>query len=131
MGFWIFMFISNNLIPLIMLVIGIVFANHPPKQINAVVGYRTTMSMKNQKTWDFAHHYCGKIWRKIGAIMLLPTVIITLLCYGKSEDVIGNASLVLVTVQVALLLASIYPVEKALKKNFDKNGNPRVDSKLE
>ena len=25
------------------------------------IGYRTSMSMKNKDTWEFAHKYCGKV----------------------------------------------------------------------
>ena len=32
-----------------------------PKEINSVFGYRTSMSMKNKDTWEFAHKYCGKV----------------------------------------------------------------------
>lgn len=46
-----------------------------PKEINAVFGYRTTMSMKNKDTWEFAHKYCDRIWYVCGCIMLPLTVL--------------------------------------------------------
>ena len=46
MGFWIFMFLSNELIPILMLLFGWIFKKHPPKNINSVYGYRTSMSKK-------------------------------------------------------------------------------------
>lgn len=123
MGFWIFMMICNLLIPVIMIVIGAVFVNHPPKSINGVYGYRTTMSMKNMDTWNFAHLYCGKLWRKIGWIMLPISIVVMIPLLGKSDNIIGIWGGVLETVECIILIAAIFPVERALKKNFDKDGN--------
>ena len=65
MGFGIFMLLMDLLIPLTMVVFGKMFMTKSPKNINAVFGYRTTMSMKNKDTWEFAHKYCGKRRLKI------------------------------------------------------------------
>ncbi len=46
MGFWIFMLLMDLLIPLTMVVFGKMFMTKSPKNINAVFGYRTTMSTK-------------------------------------------------------------------------------------
>lgn len=46
MGFWIYMFIMVLLIPCSMIGFGKLFFKRPPKDINAVFGYRTNMSMK-------------------------------------------------------------------------------------
>lgn len=43
----------------------------------------------------------------------------------KSIDIIGIAGAVIAAAECIILLAAIYPVERALKKNFDKNGNRR------
>jgi len=40
-----------------------------PKNINSLVGYRTTRSIKIMDTWKFAHEYRGKLWCKIGWLM--------------------------------------------------------------
>lgn len=125
MGFWIFMAVMELLIPVLMLAFGNILMKHPPKTINAVYGYRTPMSMKNEETWIFAQKYCGSIWRKLGAGMLGLTVLSMLPLLGKEEDTIGNWGCVIEIVQVAILIGSIVPVERALRKNFDKMGNRR------
>lgn len=71
MGFWIYMMVMNLLIPLIMIVFGMRFIKKPPEKINYIYGYRTSMSMKNQETWDFAHRYCGKLWLILGWFMII------------------------------------------------------------
>lgn len=122
MGFWIFLLICNMLIPVIMMVFGKVFENNAPKKINHFYGYRTTMSMKNQETWKFAHNYCGKLWKKIGLIIGLVTLMITVLSFKMSEDTQGVICGGIITIQTIVLVGSIFSVEKALKKTFDKNG---------
>lgn len=118
MWFFITMFICNLLIPLVMLIGGYCMYKRPPKEINGAVGYRTKMSMKNKDTWAFAHNYCGKLWIKLGAILLIPTIISQLFFIHASDNVIGNVTIVLESVQIIVLLGSIVPVEKALKKTF-------------
>ena len=61
MWFWYFMFVSNLLTPLLMIVIGHIMWKHSPQNINTIFGYRTKRSMKNMDTWKFAHEYCGKL----------------------------------------------------------------------
>ena len=123
MGFWIFMLCMNLLIPLLMILFGLYFMKRAPKEINYIFGYRTEMSMKNKDTWEFAHKYCGKLWLITGAIMLFLSLVAMCFLIGKSEDVIGNAGLIISLAEIALLIIPIFPTERALKRTFDKNGN--------
>lgn len=52
MGFWIFMLVCVLLIPIAMLAIGIRYSCHAPKKIQALHGYCSQWSMKNQATWE-------------------------------------------------------------------------------
>ena len=123
MEFSIFMFICNLLIPVLMIVTGRMMWKNPPKKINGVMGYRTTMSMKNIETWKFAHEHSGKLWWKAGWIMLIPTILVQLPFMKSSENVVGTVGEILCMVQCVILIASIFPTERALKVTFDKNGN--------
>ena len=122
MAFWIFMTVMCLLFPVIMIVTGRSFLKAAPKEINFLYGYRTTMSMKNRDTWEFAHRYCGRLWVIIGAIMLPVSIIPMLFVIGKSDDIIGTVGSIVCMVGVAVIIASIFPTEIALKKNFDKDG---------
>lgn len=122
MGFWIYMFIIILLIPCSMIGFGKLFLKRPPKDINAVFGYRTSRSMKNKETWDFAHKYCGKLWYRAGLVLLPVSAIAMLFTIGKSTDFIGNVGGTICAVQLAAAIGPIFPTESALKKNFDKNG---------
>lgn len=125
MGFWIFMLLSDAIIPGIMIGFGWWFGAHPPKKINYFCGYRTKMAMKNQDTWDFAHRKSGEIWFRWGRWTLL-TLIPMLFALGKSPDVIGTVSLSVMLVQLVPLLGSIWPVEKALRETFDRDGRRKA-----
>ncbi len=126
MGFWIFMTANNLIIPAIMILFGKIFTEHPPQSINSIYGYRTSRSRKSQDTWDFAHAYCGKLWKRTGRIMLPLSIAIMLLIINKSIETIGIVGAIAETIQCIILIATIFPVERALKKNFDNDGNPRT-----
>ena len=125
MGFWIFMLIMDLLIPFTMISFGRYFMKNVPNEINMVFGYRTSMSMKNKDTWEFAHKYCGKVWCASGMVILPITVIFMFLVIGKNEGCVGSIGGIICGVQLILLIGSIFPTEIALKKNFDKNGKRR------
>lgn len=125
MGFWIFMVISDLVVPAIMLLLGKVFLKSAPKEINIAFGYRTNMSMKNRDTWEFAHKYIGKIWYYAGWILMPGSIIPMLFVIGKNENTVGTLGAVLCVIQLAVLIGSIFPTEYALKKTFDKYGRRR------
>ena len=125
MVFWIFMLIMLMVIPLIMICFGKHFIKTTSKEINILCGYRTKMSMKNLDTWQFSQKYCGKICYNWGRVLLPITVLPMLFLIGQTEDTISLFSLIPTAIQVLALVASIYPVEKALKREFDKNGNKK------
>lgn len=122
MGFFIAMFVCNLVMPFIMLIGGYCMYKRPPKDINGLVGYRTAMSKKNRDTWAFAHDYCGRLWIKLGLILLIPTIIVQIPFAHSGVDTIGILTIIVDTIQLVVLIGSIVSVEKALKRTFDKNG---------
>lgn len=123
MAFWVFMAVVSLFIPIIMVIFGKSFLKAAPKEINGIYGYRTTMSMKNQDTWEFAHKHCGKVWFYAGLILLPLNIIPLLFVIGKGTDLIGTVGIVICLVDTVLMVLSIIPTEMALKKNFDSDGN--------
>ena len=113
----------NLIIPLSMIFRGKYFSKRAPGQINMLFGYRTTRSMKNQDTWQFAHHYFGKLWFKMGLWLLVLTVAAMLPGLGKDADAVGKLGGLLCLAQLPVMLYAIFPTERALKKTFDKDGN--------
>ncbi len=126
MGFWVFMLVMDLLIPFTMIGFGKCFLNKVPGEINLIFGYRTSMSMKNKDTWEFAHKYCGKLWYRCGLLLLVITIAAMLCVIGKSEDTVGTAGGLICGAQMIPLIGSIVPTEIALKKTFDKDGNRKA-----
>lgn len=122
LGYWLFMLAVSLLMPLTMIIFGRHFMHNPPKDINSSYGYRTSMSMKSRETWDFAHRYFGRLWFILGLILLPLSLAAMLFLLGKGVGAIGNASLVIMGVQLVFLVVPIFPTEAALKKNFDQFG---------
>ncbi len=130
MGFWFFMLICDLLIPIILMIAGRMMWKHCPQKINMVYGYRTKRSMINTETWKFAHDYCGKLWWKLGFILLVLSVLVHIPFYGSNDDVIGTLGVYISTIQLIVLITSIIPVEIALKKTFSKDGVRKDNCKI-
>lgn len=126
MGFWIFMLVMDLLFPVIMIVMGRYFMKTSPKEINYIFGYRTNMSMKNKDTWNFAHKYIGKLWFYLGLLLIPITVIPMLFVLGGTEDVVGTMGCIICVIALIILIVPIFPTERALKMNFDKDGNRKA-----
>lgn len=125
MGFWIYMFFMVLTIPAIMIIFGRIFMKKAPEKINWVFGYRTRRSMMNKDTWTFAHKYIGRLWWICGLVLLPLSVLPMLLLLGKDKDMVGGVGAAITMVQMIPLVGTIFPTERALKKNFDENGWPR------
>jgi len=123
MGIWFMMLGFNLLIPAIMLAAGKFMERNAPRDINCIIGYRSTMSMKNKDTWTFAHKIAGAFWWKWGWVSLAVTVIAMLLVIARSVEVVSTAGCLLMFLQLIPVLAVIPHTEKALRNTFDKVGN--------
>lgn len=116
---FIFLLLANSITPILMITIGLLWKNHSPKSINWIYGYRSSMSMKNEETWKFAHMHNAKIWRRGGFIWLIISILLMLFFrgnYEKTSEFVMEAGLV-------IIFLSLIPTEIALRKKFDKNGN--------
>ena len=127
MGFWIFMLAMGLLFPAIMILFGAVFTKTAPKRINYIFGYRTDMSMKNRATWEFAHKYIGKLWFRLGLLLIPITVIPMLFVIGNSENVVATVGLIVGFVNTVTLIVPIFSTEKALNRTFDKDGKRKAE----
>lgn len=117
-----FMFVCDLFVPFLMMISGRMMWKHPPGGINRVIGYRISRSMKNMDTWNFAQEYCGRLWWRIGWLMLIFSAILHIPFYRCSDEVIGTIGGILCILQCAVLVGSIVPTEMALKKNFTDEG---------
>lgn len=118
MWFWIMMFICNLLMPVLMLAAGYMMDRHTPKKINGIYGYRTARSMKNMETWNYAHHYFGKLWMRCGALTLAPSVLVQLPFIHSTENCIGIVTTIITAIQLVVLMIPVFLTEKALRRKF-------------
>lgn len=126
MPMWWFMFICNMIYSVVMIAGGWMMWKHCPKKINSFVGYRTSRSMRNAETWSFANQNCGRRWWKTGWIILIPTVLVQIPMYGATDAAISVMGLVICIVECTILIASIFPTEKALKREFADDGRRKM-----
>ena len=122
MEIWFMMLGFNMLIPAIMLVTGKLMERKAPKKINWLIGYRTDMSMKNEDTWAFAQQVASAFSWKWGWVTLAVTMITMLVLLGRSVETVSSAGCILMFLQLIPVLAVIPHTERALRKNFDKDG---------
>ena len=103
------------MIPLLIIFVGFLMFKKPPKKINWLIGYRTKKSMNNKNTWIFAHKYCGRLWIKIGLIMLIISgLLYVLLCFKLLILTEITISIVVLS-QVIVMALSIFIVESKVK----------------
>ena len=123
MAMWITMTVVLLLVPAMMVGIGVLFRKRPPKKINGWYGYRTSRSMASQAAWDFAHRACGRLWLRWGIAMAVISPLLMLPLLGADEEQIAWWSGGFTLLQCVVLVISIFPVERELKRNFDRNGH--------
>ena len=120
------------ILPLLMILWGSQIKNGwaEKKKVNSHNGYRTKMSMKNQETWLFAHKYWGSLLLQFGFLLLIFTGGIALFV-GRGTFILGELEpwldgvimgTITAVIQLLVFVALIIPTEKALRKEFDKNG---------
>ena len=114
------MYNSLFLIPvttgLIFTILGFIMLKLPPKKINSIYGYRTSGSMKNQETWNFAQSYSAKEMIKLGALLACYSLLGILL--KPKENIAIFIGLALVFLMITLLAVR---VEKAIKNKFQQS----------
>jgi len=125
-GIWIFMLGTGLLIPGSMILIGRYYRRNSPGAINTILGYRTRRSMSNRRTWEFAHRYWGNLWWRTGWILLLITLLAMLSVRDRPAGAVETAGSWLMGIQTLVMLLTILPVERALKRAF---GSDREEKK--
>ena len=94
----------------------IVFYLFPPKKINALYGYRTNKSMKNDEIWHFANSFFTKTLMKYALISLVAALILEFI---TSTQTTWQP----MAIMVLSLAVSIIKTEQVLSQSFDDDGN--------
>lgn len=117
------MLISTAFIPLLLIVIGKIFARYPSKEPNIAIGFRTKLAMMNKETWDYAQKLFPIVWINLGRRLLFLSLVTLFLLYSNDNDYTGRLVIIIMLVQEALMLASIFYVDLKLKKTFNSDGS--------
>ena len=112
-------------VPLLMLFFGHLLSKRPPKTSNPFVGFRTRRAMRNTQTWLFAQVYAGKLWFKVGCVMLPISAIAFLPAYGMVQEEMAAVALIIFLVQMMGFFIAWPLTERALKENFTESGQPK------
>lgn len=110
------LFLMPVLIGLIFIVAGFVLSKFPPKDVNALYGYRTNNSMKSKERWDFAQKYSSDQIIRIGGFLFLTGIVVGII-YKPEVKIAMFLGLGLVITMVIVLFIR---VEKAIKIKFGK-----------
>lgn len=103
--------------PLLML-FSLIYLYFPPKKINHLYGHRTSLSMKNQDTWNEANKRSALMMLLVSALTCIFQLIGIVFKVNK-ETTIFYATILLV---VGLIIGVLF-IEKQLRSIFDKDGN--------
>lgn len=125
MKFFIYLYISNILIPLLTMAAGYFMYKHTPKNINSFIGYRTSLSKKNQDVWEFSNKYAGKVMLITGSVLLILSVIVPLFFIHTDENIFSTFFTAAALTEVGILLCTLIPMNNKIKRTFDENGNRR------
>jgi len=109
---------SDELVVLfLLLLVGMIYAacgallyKYPPKNINHFFGYRTGRAMKDQRSWDFAQVYSGKMMIYWGMV----TMVLGFAVWMVFPDDIMIACIVVI-LQTVLIFPAIIATERKLK----------------
>lgn len=99
----------------VLFLFSIIFHFFPPKKINAIYGYRTNKTMKNDTVWQFANSFFSKEFMKYSAISLVAALV---LAYLSKELTWQPMAIMLLSLAV-----SVIKTEQEINKNFDEEGN--------
>lgn len=113
------------IVPIVMIAIGYGWKKSPPKNIGWDYGYRTSMSMKNQQTWDFAQKKIAEIWMLMGVISLFISFALCLMEGILKFIRLDVFAIALPILQCIIMVVAIIPVEVSLRIHFDSDGNPK------
>ncbi|MCL1862144.1 MAG: SdpI family protein [Defluviitaleaceae bacterium] len=114
------MFIVSLLLPLTLIFLGFMYRHDTPTGPNYFAGFRTRRSMQNEKTWEFAHRFGGRIWFFMGLVTLPMAAIAMFLVIRHGFMNVEIFAIIVIAVQFVLLMASYVVVDIAIDRRFGK-----------
>lgn len=111
-------FILAMLTPVALFLVGLYWKLAPPKDQKQFLSYRTSLSIRSDASWRFAHQNISKMWVRLGVILGVLTSILMVLFKAQYTSFV----LWLIGGQMAFLCVTVFLVDTALKVSFDEEG---------
>lgn len=108
----------NLIVPIVLLIAGLIAKNHIPTNMYGSVGYRTKRSRSSREAWEFANKEMARIMLKLGLIMLVLSIVVSLFFIKTSVVVATIVCTVVMILQCLSLVGMIFNIEKKLKDKF-------------
>jgi len=105
MALWVFLLLCELLCPAAMVLFGRGLMTYP----------------EEEPSENPLHVSCGKLWRRVGWIMLTVTLLVQLFLLGGRPVEIGVWSGVIMGFQLLVLLISVLPAKRALLRESDRS----------
>ncbi len=119
---------TNVILDLLMLIFGIIMRVGHNKP-NRLFGYRSARAQSSAEAQSFANKHCGRLWIITGAVLTLASIAVGVFLYYKGVEPpeIGRAGIVLLILQTIIIMLSLIPTERELKRLFNSEGKQRRD----
>lgn len=106
--------------PLMMLVVGAMWRLKPPAFGEGTVVFRTAMTEKSPEVWAFAHEYCGKLWARYGATLLVISAVLMYFLKAKYQTYF----IWILVGQMVMFGITVFMMDMFIKNLFDEEGKP-------
>lgn len=111
-----FMIVGDLILPIIEIITGRILWKHSSIDIDIRISRRSTAFMKDEEKKKRVRERQGKLSWKLGWTLLIFTVVIHILFFGSSEDMMRIVEIALSAIQTVSLLCSVGFIEKVWKK---------------
>ena len=101
----------------LLFILSIVFYFFPPKKINALYGYRTHRTMKNETIWKFANNVFKKQFLMYSGMSFIAAIV-----FSFSTKELSWQPMAIMLLSLAV---SVIKTEQEITKNFDEEGEAK------
>ena len=105
------------LCPLLLLGLGLLFRDYPPKNTESLLSIRTRWSVSSQKAWQMTHRLAAARFIIVGGIMAVAVLLISLFFRLMGTMAMMNVALILVIAELVTVLLVLRNIRKEVEKN--------------
>lgn len=107
-----------QIVPILLIIAGTYMVSHITTRKTAKIGYRSVRAFQSEESWQYAQKECGKLWKKLGWITLVISLLVGLLLLKIPVDLQGIFTIVVMFLQMGILLYTNRTIENRLKEHY-------------